>query len=189
MKITDLTVTLFGWPGIPATTYGRHTGRFSGESQLGLVTVRTDDGLEGHAFLGSAMRGANLDAQGLIQYLKPLVIGQDPLDRERLWQAMWAKNRNDDAARDRRRRRRAVGSRRARSRACRSTACSGAIATSVAGVRELGGARLARGVCGGSREVQGRRLARVQDPSADRPGRRHRGVPRGAARRGRRLPG
>src|SRR2546423_1862266 len=94
MKITDLTITLFGWPGIPATTYGRHTGRFSGESQLGLVTLRTDEGLEGHAFLGSAMRGAHFDAQGVIHYLKPLVMGQDPLDRERLWQTMWSKNRN-----------------------------------------------------------------------------------------------
>jgi L-alanine-DL-glutamate epimerase-like enolase superfamily enzyme len=93
MKITDLTVTLFGWSGIPPTTYGRHTGRFSGESQLGLVTIRTDGGVEGHAFLGSAMRSAHLDAQGLIQYLKPLVIGQDPLDRERLWQALWQRNR------------------------------------------------------------------------------------------------
>ena len=94
MKITDLTVTLFAWPGIPDTTYGRHTGHFSGESQLGLVTLRTDGGVEGHAFLGSAMRGAHFDAQGLIHYLKPLVMGQDPLDRERLWQSMWSKNRN-----------------------------------------------------------------------------------------------
>ena len=93
MKIADLTVTLFGWPGIPATTYGRHTGRFSGESDLGLVTLRTDDGLEGHAFLGSAMRPASLDAQGLVQYLKPIVMGQDPLERERLWQALWQRNR------------------------------------------------------------------------------------------------
>jgi L-alanine-DL-glutamate epimerase-like enolase superfamily enzyme len=93
MKITDLTVTLFAWPGIPATTYGRHTGRFSGESQLGLVTLRTDAGLEGHAFLGSAMRGADLDAAGVVRYLKPLVVGQDPLDRERLWQALWQRNR------------------------------------------------------------------------------------------------
>ena len=93
MKITDVTLTLFAWNEIPATTYGRHTGTFSGSSQLGLVTIRTDQGLEGHAFLGSAMRGAHIDGQSLIQYLKPLVIGQDPLDRERLYQAMWHKNR------------------------------------------------------------------------------------------------
>ena len=93
MKITDLTITLFAWPDIPATTYGRHTGRFSGQSDLGLVTIRTDGGLEGHAFLGSAQRPASQDAQGLIRYLKPLVIGQDPLDRERLWQSLWSRNR------------------------------------------------------------------------------------------------
>ncbi len=93
MKITDLTLTLFAWTGIPPTQYGRHTGRFGGESQLGLLTLATDEGVAGHAFLGSAMRGAQLDAQSLIQTLKPLVLGQDPLDRERLYQTMWQKNR------------------------------------------------------------------------------------------------
>jgi L-alanine-DL-glutamate epimerase-like enolase superfamily enzyme len=93
MKITDLTLTLFAWPDIPATQYGRHTGRFSGESQLGLLTLTTDQGVEGHAFLGSAMRGAHFDAQSLVHYLKPVVIGQDPLDRERLYQALWQRNR------------------------------------------------------------------------------------------------
>ncbi len=93
MKITDLTLTLFAWEGIPPTQYGRHSGRFGGSSQLGLLTLRTDDGVEGHAFLGSAMRGAHLDAQSLVEVLKPLVLGQDPLDRERLWQALWQRHR------------------------------------------------------------------------------------------------
>jgi L-alanine-DL-glutamate epimerase-like enolase superfamily enzyme len=94
MKITDVTLTLFAWDDIPATTYGRHTGRFSGQSQLGLVTITTDGGLQGHAFLGSAMRGAHMDGHSLIHYLKPLVMGQDPLDRERLYQAMAQRIRN-----------------------------------------------------------------------------------------------
>jgi L-alanine-DL-glutamate epimerase-like enolase superfamily enzyme len=93
VKITDVAVTLFAWSGIPPTTYGRHTGRFSGNSELGLLTLRTDAGLEGHAFLGSAMRSAALDVQSLLRVLKPLVLGQDPLDRERLWQAMWQRQR------------------------------------------------------------------------------------------------
>ncbi|MBI1735522.1 MAG: mandelate racemase [Candidatus Rokubacteria bacterium] len=93
MKITDVTLTLFAWDDIPATSYGRHTGRFGGKSQLGLLTIATDDGPHGHAFLGSAMRSAEFDGASLIHYLKPLVMGQDPLDRERLWQAMWARNR------------------------------------------------------------------------------------------------
>ena len=94
MKVTDVTLTLFGWDDIPTTTYGRHTGRFAGKSQLGLLTIRTDDGVEGHAFLGSAMRGAHLDGESLIQQLKPVVMGQDPLERERLYQALWYRNRS-----------------------------------------------------------------------------------------------
>jgi L-alanine-DL-glutamate epimerase-like enolase superfamily enzyme len=93
MKVTDVTLTLFSWSDIPATTYGRHTGRFSGASELGLLTLRTDEGLEGHAFLGSAQRSATMDAASLIRFLKPLVLGQDPLERERLWQTMWQRNR------------------------------------------------------------------------------------------------
>jgi L-alanine-DL-glutamate epimerase-like enolase superfamily enzyme len=93
MKITDVTLTLFAWPDIPPTTYGRHTGRFGGESQLGLLTLRTDEGLEGHAFLGSAMRGAHLDGASLVHVLKPVVLGQDPLDRERLYHALWQRSR------------------------------------------------------------------------------------------------
>jgi L-alanine-DL-glutamate epimerase-like enolase superfamily enzyme len=93
VKITDVTLTLFAWTDIPATTYGRHTGRFSGKSQLGLLTVRTDEGVEGHAFLGSAQRGAHLDGESLIQFLKPVVMDQNPLDRERLYQGLWSRSR------------------------------------------------------------------------------------------------
>ena len=93
MKITDVTLTLFAWDNIPATTYGRHTGKFGGQSQLGLLTLRTDEGAEGHAFLGSASRGAQYDAESLMSALKPLVMDQDPLDRERLYQALLSRSR------------------------------------------------------------------------------------------------
>ena len=55
--------------------------------------MKTDAAVEGHAFLGSAMRGAHLDAASLIQALKPVVLGQDPLERERLYQAMCQRSR------------------------------------------------------------------------------------------------
>ena len=58
MKIDDVTLTLFAWDDIPATKYGGHTAEFKGRSHLGLLTVKTDDGVEGHAFLGSASRSA-----------------------------------------------------------------------------------------------------------------------------------
>ena len=95
MKITDVTITLFAWDGLPARQFGKHTGRMpGGSSALGLVAIKTDEGVEGHSFLGSSSRGADYDAASLIRFLKPLLMGQNPLDRERLYQQMWARNRN-----------------------------------------------------------------------------------------------
>jgi L-alanine-DL-glutamate epimerase-like enolase superfamily enzyme len=93
MKITDVTLTLFAWDGIPATSYGAHTGRFSGESRLGLLKIATDEGQVGHAFLGSAFYPADMDGATLVRYLKPILMGQDPFDRERLGKAMWKRVR------------------------------------------------------------------------------------------------
>lgn len=94
MKVRDVTLTLFDWTDIPNTQYGRHTGRFGGESKLGLLRVVTDDGIEGNAFLGSAVRSAEFDAASLVHYLKPIVMGQDPLERERLWQGLCSRSRS-----------------------------------------------------------------------------------------------
>ena len=93
MKIADVTLTLFAWEDIPPTIYGAHTGRFSGKSALGLLRLVTDQGLEGHAFLGSAQNSAANDAQALINHLKPLLLGKNPLDRERLNQEIWKRQR------------------------------------------------------------------------------------------------
>jgi len=54
---------------------------------------RHDEGIEGHAFLGTSSNPASLDGPGLIRFLKPLVMGQDPLDRERLNRLLWARAR------------------------------------------------------------------------------------------------
>lgn len=94
MKIDDVSLTLFAWDDIPATRYAQGSANLLGHSTLGLLTLRTDDGLEGHAFLGSATYSAALDAQALIAKLKPLVMGLDPLDRGRLYQDMWRRNRH-----------------------------------------------------------------------------------------------
>ena len=94
MRITDVNLTLFGWDSLPAIEYSSHNARISGSSQLGLVTISTDQGVEGHAFLGSAMRSAELDALSLIHALKPVVLGEDPLDRERLYARLWKRHRS-----------------------------------------------------------------------------------------------
>jgi len=97
MKIQDVTLTLFSWDDIPATSYGAHTGRFSGGSKLGLLAITTDQGITGHAFLGSAFYPADMDGASLIKYLKPILLNQNPLDRERLYKAMWKRVRTTTA--------------------------------------------------------------------------------------------
>src|SRR3546814_2880972 len=76
-----IAVTLFEWRDIPKIQYGPQNVRISGTAKLGLVTISTDEGLQGHAFLGAAMRWADLDANTIVSSLKPELIGQDALAR------------------------------------------------------------------------------------------------------------
>ena len=59
----------------------------------GYKAITTDQGLTGHAFLGSAFFPADADGASLIRAFKPLLVGQDPMDRERLNKAMWKRVR------------------------------------------------------------------------------------------------
>src|SRR5258707_8140982 len=93
MKISDVTLTLFAWDSIPPTIYGHHTARPTGKSDLGLLRIMTDEGIEGHAFLGTSSNPASLDGPALIRFLKPVVMDQDPLDRERLNKLLWGRAR------------------------------------------------------------------------------------------------
>ena len=90
MKITDLSVTLFKWDS-PAWTTGKMA--FGGVRRLGVVTVHTDEGIEGHSFLGSARESADVFCGPLVEWLKPTLVGRNPLDTGALWAAMWKHNR------------------------------------------------------------------------------------------------
>ena len=94
MRITDITLTLFAWENLPTVAYAQSSRRgIRGTSDLGLVRIITDEGLEGHAFLGSAAWPASQDGPGLIRFLKPLLIDADPLERERLNRLLWQRSR------------------------------------------------------------------------------------------------
>jgi L-alanine-DL-glutamate epimerase-like enolase superfamily enzyme len=89
MRITDVTVTLWKWKDIPPTRYTLTLASSkSGQSHMGLVHITTDEGVDGYAFLGSALRDAEDYAPYLIKYMKPMLIGEDPLARERIWQTL-----------------------------------------------------------------------------------------------------
>jgi L-alanine-DL-glutamate epimerase-like enolase superfamily enzyme len=92
MKITDVTLTMVGWE-VPRGKYPGQAVSFGGDKELGVITVSTDEGVEGYSFLGSAMRSAADNAGSLLNYLKPVLIGQNPLDVGRLWRALFRCNR------------------------------------------------------------------------------------------------
>jgi L-alanine-DL-glutamate epimerase-like enolase superfamily enzyme len=93
MKIDDVELTLFNWDNIPPTRYHAGSRNLGGQSNLGLLTIKTDAGITGHAFLGGATNPAETDAGALIRFLKPLLMGKDPLTRVELHAALRARQR------------------------------------------------------------------------------------------------
>jgi L-alanine-DL-glutamate epimerase-like enolase superfamily enzyme len=89
VKIVDVLVRSFSHPMPPL-----HGDRFGGTQEISLVTVQTDVGIEGHA-MARAQGGASGAPIGehVARSAKPLVVGENPLDRERLWRRLFALER------------------------------------------------------------------------------------------------
>jgi L-alanine-DL-glutamate epimerase-like enolase superfamily enzyme len=81
LKIIDITTESYSWPRLKPITNGKHTYTHSG---LGLVKIETDEGVTG---IGRGSTGGV--GKATIERLKPLLIGEDPIDVERLWHKMW----------------------------------------------------------------------------------------------------
>ncbi len=81
MKITDVTTQAFVYKTSIARDEDGHThpGPENDAVQT-MVTVVSDEGAEGHAFGGAAAV--------MEQVVKPALVGEDPFDRERLWQRL-----------------------------------------------------------------------------------------------------
>jgi L-alanine-DL-glutamate epimerase-like enolase superfamily enzyme len=83
LKITDITVEQFGWKRPRPLTNGKHTYTDDG---LTLVNIHTDDGVTGIG-LGARRNPGILNAT--IEQLKPQLIGEDPINVERIWHKLW----------------------------------------------------------------------------------------------------
>jgi L-alanine-DL-glutamate epimerase-like enolase superfamily enzyme len=89
MKITDVTVTVWEWKGIPPTRYTKlYSSSGDRSTQIALIKISTDAGVDGYGFFGSSLSSAKRDAPYIVERLKPILMGQDPLDRGRLWATM-----------------------------------------------------------------------------------------------------
>ena len=92
MKITNVKVDMFNWK-----TEAWKTGvgtTFGDTRQLGIVTVETDEGVSGNAFLGSSRMGADHFVRGMMEFIKPIVMGRNPQDIGAIWWEMWKMNRS-----------------------------------------------------------------------------------------------
>ena len=92
MKITDIKVTVWEWKDIPPTRYTLNVKSSGSSTHMALVRIITDESIEGHAFLGNALSSLGNDASTIVERFKPMLVGQDPLDREKIFQRMtnWA---------------------------------------------------------------------------------------------------
>ena len=91
MKITELSVTMFNWNSEP---WSMATAPVGSHRLLGVLTVGTDEGVTGHAFLGSTRQGADAYVGPLMENVKPALLGRDPLDIGAIWAGLWKQNRN-----------------------------------------------------------------------------------------------
>jgi hypothetical protein len=85
VKIVDVTVQNYSQP-----MGGLHRGRFQGQQEISLVTVRTDEAFVGYA-TARAQGGTSGAAIGeyVVRTAKPRVLGLNPLDRELAWQRLF----------------------------------------------------------------------------------------------------
>jgi L-alanine-DL-glutamate epimerase-like enolase superfamily enzyme len=81
VKITAISTEEYRWPRHKPITNGLHTYTHSG---LALVKIETDEGITGIGLGGGGGIG-----RATIARLTPLLVGEDPIDVERLWHAMW----------------------------------------------------------------------------------------------------
>lgn len=81
MKITGLTTEEYRWPRHKPISNGLHTYTHSG---LGLVKIETDAGLT-----GIGLGGSGPIERAVVQHLSNELIGEDPINVERLWHKMW----------------------------------------------------------------------------------------------------
>jgi L-alanine-DL-glutamate epimerase-like enolase superfamily enzyme len=81
MRITGIATEEFRWPRHTPIRNGKHTYT---HASLGIVRIETDEGVT-----GIGLGGTGLVGQATIQALTHELLGEDPIDVERLWHKMW----------------------------------------------------------------------------------------------------
>lgn len=89
MKIVDVTASLHERTAPEMELKGSSDGR----AMMAVVRVSTDEGIEGNALLGSCVAWGDALGEQFVRYLRPIVVGRDPLDIGSIWNDMWLRSR------------------------------------------------------------------------------------------------
>jgi L-alanine-DL-glutamate epimerase-like enolase superfamily enzyme len=89
MRITDIDIVLHARRTDSLAVFGIHDG----ELPMGVLTIHTDEGVRGHNFLSFPGPGPEAIARQIATHLKPVLVGQNPLDIGLLSSRMAQRNR------------------------------------------------------------------------------------------------
>ncbi|MCZ6538504.1 MAG: hypothetical protein O6922_01590 [Chloroflexi bacterium] len=84
MKITEITIDVIERTA-PLVSVQDERNDLGGITTQGVLRVRTEDGLEGNAFVGEQAGDSMRRMNSIIKKLKPVMMGRDSSDREWLW--------------------------------------------------------------------------------------------------------
>jgi D-arabinonate dehydratase len=85
LKIIDVTLESYRWPRPKPIRNGKYTYT---HAALNAVLVHTDEGVTGLGLGGSMMINEDI-ARAVLVGLKDQLVGEDPFDNEKMWDAMW----------------------------------------------------------------------------------------------------
>jgi L-alanine-DL-glutamate epimerase-like enolase superfamily enzyme len=89
MRITDVTIVLHDRRSPNLAVFGARDGHLP----MGVLSIHTDEGIEGNDFLSLPGPGPAAVGEQIVRFLKPLLVGQDPLDIGLLSKRLAAMNR------------------------------------------------------------------------------------------------
>ena len=92
MRISDIRVVLHDRKAGDLDVFGVADGNLP----MGVLTISTDEGVEGHNFLSLPGPGPEIVGQQIVRHLKPILLGRNPLDIGAIWADMNRASRSVD---------------------------------------------------------------------------------------------
>jgi len=93
ISITNVDLVVFTRE-IERGAYSPRDGGFGGTREFAVLTIGTDQGVEGHCLIGGYSTGGTRHAiDSIVNFLRRELVGHNPLSREAIWARMWALRR------------------------------------------------------------------------------------------------